>query len=255
MDIQVFKQEFKYRLGDAVLFGNDAVGKIMDPRSPFHDTIGYQYIKTTLRRNRFLDFKLLRRLVKVHTQRHQYPSPPPDVLVIHYRAGDWKRVDGDEIEELYGHVKNASASSGLTSICIVTAFHYEKKVKAHEADDLSEENLKNLAKLTSRFEENGMTVSVKSSGRVDEDFCYLCHAHHLIPTKGGYSVLAGICNPNRVYETFASTTAAIRHYSEAKPVSLGILEWMRLRYKVIAEKNPMRKNINPLSNLLSKFVP
>lgn len=255
MDIQVFKAEFKYRLGDAVLYGNNAVGKILDPKSPFHATIGYDYLKTTLRRNRFLDFELLKRIVRDHMKKHQYAAPTSDVLVIHYRAGDRKRVDGDELEELSGHAKSAAASAGLSKVSIVTAFHYGVMVKAHQVDDLTEENLQNLAKLTSKLEENGMTVSIKSSGRIDEDFCYLCHARHLLPTKGGYSVLAGICNPNSVYETFASTTSAIRHYSQMKPVSLGIVEWARLRYKMMKGKNPMRKNINPLSNLLSKLGP
>ncbi|MES2980825.1 MAG: hypothetical protein V4727_00810 [Verrucomicrobiota bacterium] len=251
MNIQIFdKAEYRYRLGDLVLLGNDALKLVMDPESPFHNTIGYDYATFSLERNRFLNFKLLKELIKVHTQKHQYPMPPSDVLVMHYRAGDRKRVNSSEIEDLSSYIKNACVKSHLTKVQIVTAFHYENMLGRDEVDELSKENYRNLERLVSIIENMGMTVSIKSSGGIDEDFCFISNAKHLLPTKGGYSILAGLCNPHKVYPTFHNTTATIRHYAKKGPVSLSmndLLFFLKMTFN--------KKKHNPVLRLLRGMKP
>lgn len=254
MNIQIFdKAEFRYRLGDLVLVGNDALHKVLNPESPFHDTIGYDYATITLNRNKFLDFKLLKSLIKAHTQKHRYPVPPADELVIHYRAGDRRRVNNSEIETLLSYIKSACEKSRLYKAQIVTAFHYENKLDENQVDELCKENHRNLAQLVSKIEGMGITVSIKSSGRIDEDFCFLSNAKHLLPTKGGYSVLAGVCNPHRVYLTFPVTTSAIRHYSKKKPISLKMSDLLALLKKSFENRKhnpvlPLLEAVRPVEN-------
>lgn len=251
MNIQTLdRAEFRYRLGDLVLLGNDALKMVMDKDSPFHDTIGYEYATATLERNRFLDFKLLKKLIKNHTEKHQYPLPPSDVLVIHFRAGDRKRVVGSEIDMLLSYVKSACAKSRLTKVQIVTAFHYENRIESDEVDELGRENLRNLQDFVSGLEACGMSASVKPSGRIDEDFCYISNARHFLPTKGGYSVLAGICNPHRVYPTFPGTTEEIRFYAKKSTVSLKMADLL-----LLLNKSFKNQKHNPVARLLKTFRP
>ncbi len=245
----------EYRLGDLVLLFNNAVGRILHPDSTFQETIGYEYAKISCEANRFLDFELLRRLVKEHMEKHQYAVPPSDVLAMHYRAGDWKRVNGSEIEELASHVKNACDKSQLGKLHIVTALHFGKKLDADALEKTSKENSDNLDKLKSMVEEMGISVSVKSGGGIDEDFCYLCYADHLLPTKGGFSILAALCNSNSVHSTFPQTTNAIRHYAEKKPISLSKLELLIVSVKERMGMRPMAKYINPVAVKLEKLKP
>lgn len=245
----------EYRLGDIVLLFNNAVGRILHPDSPYQGTIGYEYAKISSDANRFLDFELLKRLVKDHMRKHQYAVPPSDVLVMHYRAGDWKRVDGDEIEALASHVKNACDKSQLKKLHIVTALHFGKKLEGDALEKANKENHDNLDKLKSIIEEMGISVSVKLGGGIDEDFCYLCHADHLLPTKGGFSILAALCNPDNVYPTFPQIMESIRHYAEQKPISLSKMELLILSLKESIGKRPMMRYINPVSVRLEKLKP
>lgn len=254
MNIRIIdKAEFRYRLGDLVLLGNDALSTILDPKSPFQNTIGYEYAHTTLARNRFLDFKLLGKIVRKHTQIHGYAIPQPNELVLHYRAGDFKRVKDAEIGDLVSHVKNACAKSHLTYVHIVTAFHYGNKHAMFEqgsVDELTGENHKNLDKTISLLRSLNFVVSVKDSGSIDEDFCFLSNAKHFLPSKGGYSVLAALCNTDHVYPSFPETNRAISHYGKIRHVSLSMSDLM-----TFVRKKFLLENHNPVYRLLKKTQP
>ena len=181
----------KYRLGDAVLLGNSAIGVARGVlNEKFKGTIGYEYVSKS---SALADIKRLNGLIDKHIKLHNYKLPDDDEVVVHLRIGDngephrprGKLIDSDsEFNRLVGLIKDA-ASGFSDKITVVTAMH---SVDGPQDDHYSVVDL-----LCERI-----PVTIKSSANVDEDFCYLARAKKLIVTKGNFSDLAGRCNPNEV---------------------------------------------------------
>ena len=170
----------KYRLGDAIMQANNASRHILHEK--FRGTIGYEYVKKSKSPR---DVKRVNELVEKHIKLHNYKVPDDDEVVVHLRMGDAKLIKGDaEFARLVDLIEDA-ARGFSDKITIVTAIHAvanPKKSDYQIVDRLCEK----------------MSVTIKSSANVDEDFCYLARAKKLIVTKGNFSNLAGLCNPNSV---------------------------------------------------------
>jgi len=212
------KSKFRYRLGDLVLLQGDAVCMVMNRHSPFHNTIGHEYAELMLKNNTCLDFDSLREIIKRHTIKNKYTTSMDDELVVHIRAGDRKRVNSSEVDILLDSIGVVLDDVAIKRVVIVTAFHFGNPIVV--SDDLLAENYGNLNKLITGVEKMGVDVSVKSSGDIDEDFCYLVNSKHFMPSKGGFSMVAGVCNENNVYSSLPNTDNAIKFYKKIRSISL-----------------------------------
>jgi len=182
--------EVKYRLGDAVLLRNSAAytGRgVLNEK--FKGTIGYEYVSNNKNK---ADIKYMNELINKHIKVHSYAVPDDRELVVHLRIGDngeasrprGKLIDTESDFNKLVEIINLADKDSIT---IVTAMHSLPKPEMKHYDIVT--------RLYKMFE-----VTIKSSSNVDEDFCYLARAKKLVTTKGTFSELAGMCNPNEVYK-------------------------------------------------------
>ena len=181
----------KYRLGDAILLGNSAIGVqrgVLNER--FKGTIGYEYVS---RNSSLADIKRLNGLIDKHIKLHGYKLPDDDEVVVHLRIGD----NGQPNRPRDKLVKNDSEFTRLVALIEDAMRGFSDKVTLvtaiHSVESPKKEDYKIVERLCAR-----LPVTIKSSANVDEDFCYLARAKKLIVTKGNFSDLAGRCNPNEV---------------------------------------------------------
>ena len=180
----------KYRLGDAILLRNSAIGTARGVLHPtFKGTIGYEYVSMN---DTAGDIECMNRLIDKHIELHNYKLPEDDEVVVHLRIGDNgppnrrrnKLVKDGEFDRLVKLIKE-TARGFSDRIVVVTAVH-----SVEGAGDSEYGIVKRLC--------SEIPVTIKSSPNIDEDFCYLARAKRLVVTKGNFSDLAGRCNPNYV---------------------------------------------------------
>lgn len=179
-----------YRMGDAIIIQNNAKPTIL---KKYKGTIAYQYLinKCPKSGTKNVNVDRLNKIVDEHIKEKKYQIPNDDDLVLHLRLGDRKLVHSvDELNELITYIEDIVA---FKKLIIVTAFHMVSASK----DDDSKYGI--LNELLSYCESNNINVNIRSSNNPDEDFCFLVKAKSLICTKGGYSILAYLCNSNKKY--------------------------------------------------------
>lgn len=168
-----------YRLGDAILVEYPgAKESIIHPR--WRGTIGYSYFH---RRGRSQNYTLLRELIE-EKKRSGFETPNDDELVVHFRIGDWKRVESKDLSGINQLTEAMRSRHGLKKVRIVCAFHnHELRVNENPWGALP-------AYVKYCAEELKLEVDVKSSKTADEDFVFLTSAKYLICSKGNFSRLA-----------------------------------------------------------------
>lgn len=172
-----------YRLGDAILrpiHNNSAAEDALDPK--YKDTIAQDYLLTRIK-GTGSKIDILKAIIEDHIKRKEYPVPDPGELVIHFRIGDFKRVD--KISIIYWLLRMVKKSKAK-KVTIVTAMH----AVASHANDPASYGL--LPSFIDELDKNRISYSIKS-GEIDEDFCYMVKAKKFIATNGNFSRLAYLC--------------------------------------------------------------
>jgi hypothetical protein len=198
-----------YRLGDLVILGNSSISDIM-MREGKEKTIGYKYITHATSNNTYWNFEYLNELIDDYISQEDLELAGESELVVHLRMGDVLRITEDELGSVINAIKSAYTESNSRSIVIVTAYHMPitRKTTHNERDFkvmkvMIDDSNYVLDKLLHQLNIYGIPVTLRS-GDIDSDFCYLCRAKNLLITRGRFSLLAGVCNPNNVYTVWDS---------------------------------------------------
>jgi hypothetical protein len=172
-------EKFPYRLGDAVLVEYPGAKKCVTHHK-WRGTIGYDYFR---RGGKNQDMTLLKELVTARvTAGNEIPST--EELVVHFRIGDWKRVDSNGSSVMKQFTEQMVTNHGLKSIRIVTALHNHALTEGENPWGALPEYVKYCVETLKA------NVSIKSSASADEDFVFLVSAKFLICSKGNFSRLA-----------------------------------------------------------------
>jgi len=172
-------EKFPYRLGDAVLVEYPGAREsVLHPR--WRGTIGYTYFRHGGRNK---NFALIKEIVKQKKQ-SGFEVAKDDEAVVHFRVGDWKRVEMPMLNQMKEMTQRMCSTNGLQKLRIVTAFHNDALT--------SKENPWGAlpAYVEYCMNELKLNVDLKSSDTADEDFVFLTSAKYLICSRGNFSRLA-----------------------------------------------------------------
>jgi hypothetical protein len=133
---------------------------------------------------------LLWDVIEGATKRHDYPTPKPDELVIHVRAGDTIIQPWFLSQNLSEQIDRFD----LPRCSLVIAFAFQEFAERN-AWMFSQEKLdENLTRIRTEVEQllfhhPGVQFDVVSSPNIDRDFAYMAAADHFVRDHGGFSEL------------------------------------------------------------------
>jgi hypothetical protein len=172
-------QKWPYRLGDAILLElTRAIEGVTHPQ--WRGTLGHTYF---YHRGKSQNYALLRKLIE-EKKKTGFETPMDDELVVHFRIGDWKRVEPTEVNGINQLTEAMCSKHGLKKLRLVCALHNHALTEKENPWGALPAYVKYCT------EELKLEVDVKSSNTADEDFVFLTSAKYLICSKGNFSRLA-----------------------------------------------------------------
>ena len=206
--VQVLKNNESYRINDICKFNKNhfACRDIMS-KDIYNGTILKKFLTRHDNRNKH---QWMYDIMIEQLDLNNYKKYGDDCLLVHIRAGDNFMASGLGNKQLNKNVENninnyINSHNEIKKIVIVTAFHYGnsdqpdrlyKRVNKYVYREKNKDD--NVNELYDFIKKMKLPVEIKSSKDVDEDFCLLSTAKHLITSGGGFSYIIRIMN-NKYY--------------------------------------------------------
>lgn len=183
-----------YRFSDVIRhsghYWRESTQFILDNKR-FEGSILREYIEQSPGHNLNSMNKNFRSVLKDMIQRRT-PSriPANDELVIHLRLGDINHISSKDYK---GIIKRYVSDQNIKRVTFCTAFHYGNNYDQNMWIYTDTQHKKNVNKvktmLGTLMSLQHITIDVKSTHNIDDDFLFMCKAKHFESHDGGFSKL------------------------------------------------------------------
>jgi len=198
-DVVVLKKNSVYRVADVVHQGGwrwQRDRQSILNEEEFKDTILFDYL-TEKRKER--DFETLRKIIKRHSEKNQYPQADRNHLVVHMRLGDVMDMQRKNrcmnfYNKFYERVKIGNLP--ISKVTIVTALHFGHNTMRNrfyyttKAVKKSWQVIRDFEKQT---EEAGLGLEVFSNENVDKDICFMASSRFFVKSPSQFSEIIAHC--------------------------------------------------------------